>query len=145
MGRGSHWIALSNIGCSENTWNVYNSLQPSKKDLRKPCENLLLVFKQILPDNDAVFIINNDVQQQRDPINCGLFAIANVLTLVMGEDPCAKTYKIKDDDGTDMMRKHYRKCLDDAKDDPEGEILAFPSIERQVRRPPKAECLILNE
>ncbi len=83
-----HWITISTIGCNNGEVNVYDSL---------PCMDLPLRVKQqiacILYNRAPVITLNvKIVQTQRGGSNCGLFSLAFVTSLCVGDDPTTINY-----------------------------------------------------
>ncbi|MGH0174555.1 UNVERIFIED_CONTAM: hypothetical protein FKN15_001368 [Acipenser sinensis] len=77
---GNHWVTVTNIGCEESTLNVFDSLGINNNhDFRSQVLSLLQY------SGKTVRIVWPHVQQQGCS-DCGLFTIANSLTLCMGGD-----------------------------------------------------------
>ena len=94
-----HWIAASNVGCTENSVNVYDSLF-SDVDATT-CTLIKNMF-----GGDECKISMKKVQKQVGIKDCGVFAIAFITSIVCGEDPCNVFYKQED------MRKHLFDCFE---------------------------------
>ena len=67
---GYHWITISNIGVSDNSVNVYDSLYNGITQTTKE-----LIAKYVHKEKVKINIIN--VQQQENDSDCGVFAIAS--------------------------------------------------------------------
>ena len=65
---GNHWITISNIGVSDHSVNVYDSLYNGINQATKE-----LIANYVQKDNVKINIMN--VQQQENESNCGVFAI----------------------------------------------------------------------
>ena len=76
----NHWITISNIGVSDNSVNVYDSLYNSITQTPKE-----LIAKYVNKEKVKINIIN--VQQQENDSDCGVFAIAFAKCLLEGKDP----------------------------------------------------------
>ena len=94
-----HWLAASNIGCAENSVNVYDSLFADVD------ATTCTLIKNII-GGDKCNISMKKEQKQIDVKDCGLFAIAFVTSIVCGEDPCDLFYK------QENMRKHLFDCFE---------------------------------
>ena len=104
------------------TWRVFSSIAINSGRYKE-------MFSKILPDFETVFIINENVAKQDDGINCGLFALANALALVQGQNPVLFDWdKYEKKTGKDVMRAHYRTCMEMKK------IVQFPSKPRRICR-----------
>ncbi|XP_058871586.1 uncharacterized protein LOC131722031 [Acipenser ruthenus] len=110
---GNHWVTVSNIGCEEGTLNVYDSLGINNK--HDFCSQVVSLLQY---SGKTVWIGWPHVQQQQGWSDCGLFTIANSLTLCMGGDPGKLCYDQK------QMRDHLFSCFVD------GSLTPFPSCER---------------
>lgn len=97
---GNHWVTVSNIGCQVGTVNVYDSSGHSTTE-----ELISQITGLLFFTGNQVRLQWPDVQQQRGGSDCGLFAIANSLTLCRGEDPSMVQYHQA------AMRKHLFSCF----------------------------------
>ena len=104
---GNHWITISNIGISDNSVNVYDSLYNGITQTTKE-----LISKYVHKDRIKLNIIN--VQQQENDSDCGVFAIAFAKCLLEGKDPSLYDFV--------NPRKHLAQFL------PEGIIPPFPKV-----------------
>jgi len=90
--------------------NIYDSL--CSKSLKRDVINQIADYSYC---KEAELVINiMPVQQQRNGVDCGVFAIAFASSLAFGEDPCITTYD------TTKMRDHLISCLE------KNEITVFP-------------------
>ncbi|KAJ8381322.1 hypothetical protein SKAU_G00021000 [Synaphobranchus kaupii] len=83
----NHWVTVSNIGCKVGTVHVFDSFGQHKTEDFIAQVTCLLAFP-----GKSVQLQWPDVQQQAGVSDCGLFAIANSLTLCRGEDPSMVDY-----------------------------------------------------
>jgi hypothetical protein len=131
QGKGFHWLVISNIDCPKAHWRVFSSLAYTTKFYKE-------LFSAILPDLDMVFVIQENVEKQKDSINCGLYSLANAMALATGQNPVLFDWVTKTEDGEDAMRQHYRNCLANMK------VSQFPSRPRRLFRAAKPEALQLK-
>ena len=103
---GNHWITISNIGVSDQSVNVYDSLY---NDINQATKEFIAKYVH----KDKVKI-NMNVQQQENESDCGVFAIAFAKYLVDGKDPSEYDFV--------NPRKHLAQYL------PQGIIPEFPKI-----------------
>ena len=94
-----HWITV--CGSNEVEVSVYDSL--NKGSVHRIFLHQITDMVKISTDNIRVNI--RPVQQQGNGVDCGLFAIAFVVTLVFGNKPQVKSY----DEGN--LRRHLVECL----------------------------------
>ena len=80
------------------TWHDYLFSSPPSALVRQLC-NLMRTSEEKL------VVQMMDVQEQIGSDDCGLFAIANALSLCCGQDPCKITFR------QDQMRQHLQDCL----------------------------------
>ena len=104
---GNHWITISNIGVSDQSVNVYDSLYNGINQATKE-----LIAKYVHKDKVKINIIN--VQQQENESDCGVFAIAFAKCLLEGKDPSQYDFV--------NPRKHLAQYL------PQGIIPEFPKV-----------------
>ncbi len=102
VGMGSHWILVSTYGCNDGDVDVFDSAGGtylrltclrSVANFAKPVTSMALVLKFV------------DVQVQPDTDSCGIFAIANCVSLLHGIDPVTVEYDVN------AMREHLHKCM----------------------------------
>ena len=98
-----HWITISNIGVSDNSVNVYDSLYITQTTKE-------LIAKYVHKEKVKINIIN--VQQQENDSDCGVFAFAKCL--LEGKDPSLYDFV--------NPRNHLAQCL------PQGSIPEFPKV-----------------
>ena len=104
---GNHWITISNIGVSDQSVNVYDSLYNGINQATKE-----LIVKYVHKEKVKINIIN--VQQQENESDCGVFAIAFAKCLLEGKDPSEYDFV--------NPRKHITQYL------PQGIIPEFPKV-----------------
>ena len=104
---GNHWITISNIGLSDRSVNVYDSLYNGMNQATKE-----LIAKYVHKDKVKINIMN--VQQQENERDCGVFAIAFAKCLLEGKDPSEYDFV--------NPRKHLAQYLH------EGVIPEFPKV-----------------
>lgn len=108
--RGNHWVTVSNIGCSRNHYNVYDSIRGdlSSRAKEQLCALIFSSAKEITLDFP-------NVQCQRGGSDCGLFSIAFTASLCTGSDPENLQYNQK------CFRDHLLGCIE------KRHITPFPS------------------
>ena len=112
-----HWVLVSNIGCKPSTINLYDSL----------CYGRLTSFvkKQIagllLEQSPSITVNIQPVQQQSNSVDCGVFAIAFLVSILFNQDPTCHTFNLG------SMRQHLLKCLHQDVFEP------FPMAKQQVQ------------
>lgn len=83
----SHWLTISNIGCSSSSIKVYDSLGGRLPNTTKKVIADILQCKK-----KNIAVIYEDAQEQVGSSDCGCFAIAYATTLCHGEDPTKVKY-----------------------------------------------------
>ena len=98
----------------------YDSLQAKciAPELRKQ----LIALYGHTSDGTTLQIIQPQVQVQRGSKDCGCFAVAFAVSLLLGDDPTTLTYHQKD------MREHFIVCLEARLFTP------FPATEKKAKR-----------
>ena len=99
----SHWVCASNIGCPKNAVNVYDSIPAYSIGSPSLKRQLAAILHTQTPSFEVNFI---NVQQQNGSNDCGLFAIANTVSLCLRNDPHLLRYNQK------QMRNHLYNCLE---------------------------------
>ena len=94
-----HWIAVSNVGCNENSVNLYDS------SFRDVDPTTYALIKNMF-GGDQCEVSMKKVQEQDGIKDCGVFAIAFITSIVHGEDPCDVFYK------QENMREHLLDCYE---------------------------------
>ena len=105
-----HWCVVSNIGCTEGTVNVYDSMNWTPSDSSIPIIASLLSRRSL----SKITINTMEVQKQVNRSNCGVLAIAMAYDLCAGLDPGTAKYNQKE------IRHHLTTSLE------EGTITRFP-------------------
>lgn len=115
----NHWVVVSTAGCQVGHINIYDSLNQNFTDDFAAQVTGLLSFA-----GKTVRLQWPEVQQQKGGSDCGLFAIANSLTLCRGEDPRSVQYH------QGQMRTHFFSCLQ------AGVLTPFPCVPRTASAVP---------
>ena len=98
-----HWVCVANIGCPDNTIDVYDSLPANSLGSKSLQEQVAA----IICTKDKFFELRFiNVQRQCGSCDCALFAIANSTALCLGEDPHRIHYDQK------QMRQHLKACFE---------------------------------
>ncbi|KAK3092727.1 hypothetical protein FSP39_006618 [Pinctada imbricata] len=123
---GTHWLTVSNIGCTPGTVNICDS---SFSDV--PSIELQCIATLVQPPSMELKIHMLDVFPQNNGYDCGLYAIANLVTIASGHDPTKMRYdRLK-------MRSHLFLCLE------RKSLTMFPTIgQRKVKNPVKREIVV---
>ena len=144
----SHWITISTVDCPLGTIRVYDSLQLG---LNSSLKRLIadLMFHQ----GKKIKIEYVNMQQQRGPNDCGLFAIATATALCNGIDPNKLEFTQKG------MRQHFANAIEMKMLSPFpasrvsarqpivylAEYLRVYCVCRQLSRSPMIECSSCSE
>ena len=94
---GSHWLAVSTIGCPPSTVMVYDSLYSELPTQTK--EQICALLASPEPVIDLIYVA---VQKQQNGCDCGLFALAYATALCSG-----LLFK------QSVMRAHLLECLEE--------------------------------
>lgn len=97
----NHWITVSNINSASNSINIYDSLYNYISFKTKKQISSFMKFSL----NDVHFCLVN-VEQQKDGISCGYFALAFATELCAGQDPALVLWD------TEQFRSHLLSCLE---------------------------------
>ena len=115
----NHWVLLTNHKTSPNTWSFYDSIG-------SPCYLLALApfFKSLseIVETDVSIVESMSIQTQKGIDDCGLFALANLISICKGIDPCSLKLK------QNKMREHYNSSIDNVK------FEMFPHETKTVRK-----------
>ena len=106
MGR-NHWVTVTNIGCESNRIKVYDSLnylyaKLPESDRQKFHTSLAALLNTSLAD---MVIEWPSMVQQKGCSDCGLFALAVIVSLCNGDDPGLQVYD------QSVMRVHLSLCI----------------------------------
>ena len=101
-----HWICIYFI---DSKIFIYDSLRLGLNSEHKAFIN------RMFPDNEELVIVQEKIQLQEKLYNCGVFAIANIVSILFGVCPCSIKYKESE------MRGHLKKILKEKK------ITIFPN------------------
>ena len=99
--RQNHWITVTNIGCSANHYNIYDSIPSGDIPLRAIQQICSIIFS----DANKIQLNFPAVQSQRGGNDCGLFSIAFAVTLCSGFDPSDLQYDQQ------FFRSHLMDCI----------------------------------
>ena len=120
---GTHWLVITNLGCQSNEVRIFDSAFDNIPYLEEQVIAKLINTKE-----------NELVMQQTNGNDCGLFAIANAITLCLGLNPCDLNYKVRE------MRGHLIKCLENK------ELKMFPVHgRRQLRKKTGVKKVLTTE
>ena len=98
----SHWVLASNIGCSSpSEVRLYDSLFRDRIQQAVKQQIASIIYEE----GKSFKIVVPKVQRQNNYHDCGVFAIAFLVSLLHGLNPSDLTF----DNGE--MRKHLIKCL----------------------------------
>ena len=110
-----HWILASTVNCQPGTVKLYDSLrQPIPRPSQKLKEQLC--HMTYVTDGDILHLEWEDVKQQSNGIDCGIFAIASAVALCLGVNPTSCNFD------NPSMRTHLIICL------VMGELCHFPNL-----------------
>ena len=103
-GNGTHWVLLTNFDCPKGTIKFFDSAHINRVSVHiQKCIAQLLILDQLT----MVKIIWVDCDKQRNGMDCGIYAIANMVALATGNyDPIGVSYNQSD------MRPHLLRCLE---------------------------------
>ena len=116
---GSHWLTITNINCEPGEINICDS---AFDDL--PTMETMAICSLIDPPGMQVTVNILDVMQQNNSYDCGMYAIANMVTLAFGRDVTAQRYDRR------KLRFHLFNCLE------RKEFTPFPILAN--KRKPKS-------
>ena len=109
--RNSHWVTVSNVGCTEGQVNVYDSMYSSV-----PKTTIQIIASLLFTSGPQLEIRMMDVRRQPNSSDCGILAIAFAYDICSGADPC----KVKFDHKS--TRQHLVTCLEKCN------LLRFPVL-----------------
>ncbi|KAL3864768.1 hypothetical protein ACJMK2_006424 [Sinanodonta woodiana] len=115
--KGGHWITITNINCTTPaTVKVYDCRH---RFVHK--STLLSIFKMLMFNpSQALTIEMPKFQKQKSESECGPFAIAAAVSLVLGKEPSVEIYD------EDNLRPHLFHCLKS------NSLKAFPTVLARV-------------
>ena len=103
-----HWVTVSNINSKYGSVNYYDSLFHGRiKDHVK-----LQIANISRTENSELEIHIRSYQQQKNGVNCGIFAVANAYYILSGID----VSNIRIDEN--KMRAHFLQCLEQGRFEP---------------------------
>ena len=124
INQGTHWLVLSNPGCQSNEVKIFDS---AFDDIPYLEEQVIASIVDTKASDLQMLMM--DVQRQTNGNDCGLFSIANAITLCLGLNPCDFNYRIP------LMRSHLMKCLENR------EMKMFPLTVQGSRKRKKKSCI----
>ena len=113
---GNHWVAS---WCLRGRVELANSLRGKETEELK---RKLAEKYRVMAESGQLTVHKLRVQLQPDGSSCGLFAIANVVEVLNGQDCTKAMYNLKE------MRPHLAKCLENRKMNvfPKSSVKPFP-------------------
>ena len=99
-----HWLTISTIGTSNPVLHVYDSMYPSASTLVKA--QIAIILHTAYP---AIMLQFMDVQMQAGGYDCGLFAVAFLVSLALGKLPGQYHFQ------QDKMCQHLWRCFQNRK------------------------------
>ena len=99
---GYHWVLLSTYGPEKNTCYVYDSLSHHTATQAVQTSAAAMVT---LPEDVNTFTLKMMVCDKQFGSDCGVHAIANLVSIIMGIDPGTIMYARK------HMRQHLADCM----------------------------------
>lgn len=116
---GQHWLVSAAV---RNQVQVYASLLPESCSPLPLRQQLATVYRRFCRGPDGIIDVQiKCTQKQQQPADCGLFAIANAVSLASGIDPADIQYN------QDLMRSHLHTCL------AKGKLKMFPHTQRRSK------------
>ena len=103
-----HWVLVSNKGCKPASINLYDSLYNGSISSSTKKQIAGLLFES----SPSITINIPHVHYQPNYVDCGVFAIAFLVSLLFNHDPATLIYS----EGS--MRSHLLKCLSEDKFSP---------------------------
>ena len=97
----NHWVLVSNIGSTGSSINLYDSMFKGRIT-----SNIKKQIAALLMEKGPTITVNiPPVQQQSNCVDCGVFAIAFLVTLLFKQNPGKITFRVCG------MRDHLLRCL----------------------------------
>ena len=102
----NHWVLLTNYKNDFNTWRFYDSIGSSSY-----LDSVVPFFKCLseIVSTDKLIVDSMNIQSQKGVSDCGLFALANLVALCNGLDPCELKFN------QNKMRAHYNLSIENLK------------------------------
>lgn len=117
---GQHWLVSAAV---RNQVQVYDSLLPRSCTPQPLRQQLATVYRTFCRGPDGIIDVQlRCTQKQQRAVDCGLFAIANAVSLASGIDPAGIQYN------QNLMRTHLHMCLT------KGRLKMFPHTQRRSKR-----------
>lgn len=116
---GQHWLVSAAV---RSQVQVYDSLLPGSCTPLPLRRQLAVVYRRFCRGPDGIFDVQvKCTQKQQRAADCGLFAIANAVSLASGIDPADIQYN------QSLMRTHLHTCLT------KGRLKMFPHTQRKSK------------
>ena len=114
----NHWVAISSAHPGDFV-RYYDSLNTDSCSNKKIVNTIADV---VMCKRGYLEILSAGVQQQKNAVDCGVFAIAYATDVAFGIMPAESSYDVA------TMRLHLLRCLE------QGEMKPFPSTLKRVKR-----------
>ena len=98
---GTHWLTVSSIGCVPGTIDICDSSFNDVPSFEQQC-----IATLVQPPSMELTLNLLDVFPQNNSYGCGLYSIANLVTIACGQDPTKMTYDRR------KLRSHLFACLE---------------------------------
>lgn len=116
---GQHWLVSAAV---RNQIQVYDSLLPGSCTPLPLRQQLATIYRRFCRGPDGIIDVQvKCTQKQQRAVDCGLFAIANAVSLASGIDPADIQYN------QSLMRTHLHMCLT------KGRLKMFPHTQRKSK------------
>lgn len=101
--RNAHWVTVSTLGLTQpSTLKIYDSMRKTNYGIQ-----MKEIFASLIhAKGPSILLAIENVQQQSDSCNCGLFAIAFATAECFGQDPRRIAFDVL------QMRAHLQSCLE---------------------------------
>ncbi|KAF3698781.1 Calcium-responsive transcription factor [Channa argus] len=128
---GQNWLVSASI---RGQLQIYDSLLPSSCTPLTLRQQIVALYKTFCKGPDGILEVQiKCTQKQQRAMDCGLFAIANAVSLASGIDPADIQYNLN------VMRAHLHTCLT------KGKLKMFPHTQRKSRWIVAERCEILSK
>ena len=98
---GSHWVAMSTVGCKPGTVEWLDSFHSTPTMTQQR-----IVADMLQTQEDKLEIHTMNVQMQVGGCDCGLFALVFITAVLDGQNPTTLYFDQQ------KMRRHLSECLD---------------------------------
>ena len=113
-----HWMTISTLDCQPGKGKYYDSMFKGK--LTESEKNQICCITRFKGKNIKIDVV--PVQQQQNGFDCGVYAIAFVVSLVNKKDLTSVSFDEK------KLRDHLYDCCK------QGRLIPFPSAKENVKR-----------